>query len=528
MMQNPIGSKSLVSVYPASRVGEPVSKLQAGLEKIKRVIAPLFAPKRSPADPPPLSRSHQVTKASNAAQRALADFQLAVEGFEISEADLEMAKRLTQRYEALRKQPLTREQKSELAELYNRFITAFSAPSGGLTPEQIKEREMRVEGYESRVVEKLNKELEAAKRQQVQESKKKDLTEIRDLVGLHAEPLLLKGEMQSACFAAQGKRPSMEDAHLLERLDVTMGGKSVPVEVRAIFDGHGGSAMAEFAAANFSDHLTKVLQRFNREKMTERRIWNALKIAVTNLNQAATTAGVGRSGCTLNATVRIGDDLWCVNVGDSRSILVDSTTGETTQLSEDAKPDDPKYLASIKKRGGFVKGKRIGGSLAVGRALGDFSVTGVTARPKITKITLQQGHSYRLIQACDGIWDVFNSDTVGGIAKPEISFPKLAEEIVKRSFKRGSRDNLSVITADLAPVQEAKQGREVLFTPEAADPLPPPPPMVPLVVTAADWEAKSQLIDETAARCYAEYTAWINLHRPTWGKGSFLWQCREV
>jgi serine/threonine protein phosphatase PrpC len=64
--------------------------------------------------------------------------------------------------------------------------------------------------------------------------------------------------------------------------------------------------------------------------------------------------------------------VYCSNVGDSTAVLV-SDTG-VTRLSYDHKGSDTTEVARVQRSGGFIMNDRVGGSLAITRALGDHSL----------------------------------------------------------------------------------------------------------------------------------------------------------
>jgi serine/threonine protein phosphatase PrpC len=81
--------------------------------------------------------------------------------------------------------------------------------------------------------------------------------------------------------------------------------------------------------------------------------------------------GLTESGSTAVTCLMIGKDLYCANAGDSRAVLC--RKGTAVGLSEDHKPCNDEEKARIEKAGGFVEDKRVNGTLAVARAMGDFS-----------------------------------------------------------------------------------------------------------------------------------------------------------
>ena len=52
-----------------------------------------------------------------------------------------------------------------------------------------------------------------------------------------------------------GKRPSNEDAHVVEDLSFFLKDSERKFTVSAVFDGHGGSQAADFCAEHFKEYL---------------------------------------------------------------------------------------------------------------------------------------------------------------------------------------------------------------------------------------------------------------------------------
>jgi protein phosphatase 1L len=187
--------------------------------------------------------------------------------------------------------------------------------------------------------------------------------------------------------------------------------------------------------------------------LTDQGIWNALKLTFVHLSDRFKKLDPN-SGTTATVVLMLDGTLWTANVGDSRTILVDSSSG-TAQLSEDAKPSDPRYQKGIEKRGGVIDFNqippRINGSLAVARAIGDANVgPGVSSRPKITKMLLSQIHSgSHLVLTCDGIYDVASTRQVGRAVRVQGALKKnplsIARDLVFSAYRAGSEDNLSAL-----------------------------------------------------------------------------------
>jgi serine/threonine protein phosphatase PrpC len=278
----------------------------------------------------------------------------------------------------------------------------------------------------------------------------------------------LGGRSFGVCHA-QGRRPTMEDQHIANTFNIKIGDKEYPVELYGVFDGHGGGGASTYIKDNLSKKLKEKLLELNVDGLTDPGIFNALKLVFvavhddfkSELSFEHRRIELDPSGTTATVSMILDGNLWTANTGDSRTILQDGK-GVTKQLSEDAKPSDARYKKGIRKRGGRVLSiygtPRINGNLAVGRAIGDYSVgPGINPRPKITKVALSIiSEGSKLILACDGIYDVANTRQVGNAVKehPKLSNEYLAKGIVYSAYKASSTDNLSALVIDIGTAKD--------------------------------------------------------------------------
>ncbi|XP_032226547.2 probable protein phosphatase 2C 3 isoform X2 [Nematostella vectensis] len=134
------------------------------------------------------------------------------------------------------------------------------------------------------------------------------------------------------------------------------------------------------------------------------------------------------SGTTAIVALVKDNNLTVANVGDSRCVLC--RNGIALDMSIDHKPEDEKELNRIHKAGGKVTCEgRVNGGLNLSRALGDHSYKGqselgaheqqITAMPDIRQTTLTEADEFMVI-ACDGIWNVKNSQEVVDFVKQEM------------------------------------------------------------------------------------------------------------
>eukprot|EP00956_Cyclotella_meneghiniana_P018029 scaffold29799_cov70-Cyclotella_meneghiniana.AAC.10 len=163
-----------------------------------------------------------------------------------------------------------------------------------------------------------------------------------------------------------------------------------------------------------------------------------------------------RSGSTGVVVLITPTHILCANAGDSRALLCRS--GAALPLSFDHKPNNDWEAARIDSVGGFVRGGRVNGDLAVSRSFGDFSYKGhiffdaklqqVTADPDIIVHPREYEKDEFMILACDGVWDrLTNRDCAtlvrSCIDEGESDVGLICEEIIDVALEMDSRDNMT-------------------------------------------------------------------------------------
>ncbi|KAF4748789.1 hypothetical protein FOZ63_025880 [Perkinsus olseni] len=132
----------------------------------------------------------------------------------------------------------------------------------------------------------------------------------------------------------------------------------------------------------------------------------------------------------------------CANVGDSRAILV-APSGRLTRLTQDHRPtSNAAETDRVVNNGGVVLFGRVGGQLAVSRALGDWCLKndGVISEPSVSvKREVVQGSI--VVAASDGVWDVLGDEEVATFVSMHINEEDVAEKLVSLAVSSGSRDN---------------------------------------------------------------------------------------
>jgi serine/threonine protein phosphatase PrpC len=234
------------------------------------------------------------------------------------------------------------------------------------------------------------------------------------------EPQVQKTCSSASVHASRGPRSYMEDEHYV----------SDEGNFFAVFDGHGGSGVAEHLNQHIWPVLSDLLDKQGhfigtqgtfggkdlRRAFTE--TCTALQVMIARISK------FDHVGSTATMVALDNNSIWSINVGDSRAVLCRS--GKAVDLSVDHKPNDPNEMERIINLGGRVKwygwededGRpvpsmgawRINGNLACSRSFGDrLEAPYVTAEPDVRERPRNWMEDQFIILASDGLWDVFES-----------------------------------------------------------------------------------------------------------------------
>ncbi|XP_047076889.1 probable protein phosphatase 2C 8 [Lolium rigidum] len=249
----------------------------------------------------------------------------------------------------------------------------------------------------------------------------------------------------------------------------------------AVYDGHGGSRVAEACRERMHVVLAEEVRRLRRRVDSEWQGGASDDGAQWKEAMAACFARVdGEVGADDGDTDAAGEQtvgstavvavvgprrIVVANCGDSRAVL--SRGGAPVPLSSDHKPDRPDELERVEAAGGRVinwNGYRILGVLATSRSIGDYYLKPyVIAEPEVTIMDRTDKDEF-LILASDGLWDVVSNDIACKIARNCLSgraaskYPEsvsgstaadAAALLVELAISRGSKDNISVVVVEL-------------------------------------------------------------------------------
>lgn len=210
----------------------------------------------------------------------------------------------------------------------------------------------------------------------------------------------------------------------------------------AVFDGHGGSAVAEHAAR----HVVPAVEAGLARGLAGDALWPAVFARLD----------LARPVCGSTATLLVVGDraLSAAWVGDSRAILV--TEGAWQVLTPDhriGRADERRRVlaAGAELEPPYVMDPASGQGLMVTRTLGDRVLrrVGVLAEPEVVTVA-RASDQVGLVLATDGLWDVVAEDEAAAVAR-ETDPQRAAERLVELVVVRDGADNVTVVVGRFAP-----------------------------------------------------------------------------
>ncbi|KAI7736321.1 hypothetical protein M8C21_002376 [Ambrosia artemisiifolia] len=250
-----------------------------------------------------------------------------------------------------------------------------------------------------------------------------------------------------------------------------------PVHFFGVFDGHGGHHVSTLCKENMHVIMEEELMRMKltTERLTDGELEVAWRTAINRtferMDEKALTLcqcdglenfkvcryhpQLSLVGSTAVVVLLTQEFIIVGNCGDSRAVLC--RNGKAVPLSFDHKPDREDERKRIKALGGQIlfsgSGARVGGVLAMTRAIGDrFLKQVVTSEPEYMFMK-READDMSLILASDGLWDVLSNEVTCEVAEIAVrgggALYTAAALLVRLAMGRRSTDNVSVIVVDL-------------------------------------------------------------------------------
>ncbi|XP_047054886.1 protein phosphatase 2C 50-like [Lolium rigidum] len=275
----------------------------------------------------------------------------------------------------------------------------------------------------------------------------------------------------------------------------------LPAHLFGVYDGHGGSEVANYCRDKIHVVLRDVLRagkglgEVELGEVDVKEPWEKVfgdsfqkvddevsgMFSDCSREPRAEPVAADNVGSTAVVAIVCSSHVIAANCGDSRVVLCRGK--EPIALSIDHKPDRKDELARIEAAGGKVidwNGYRVSGILAMSRSIGDrYLKPFVIPKPEVTVVPRAKDDDC-LILASDGLWDVMSNEDACKIARRQIllwhknkndgaysdegggeptmnpAAKAAADCLVRLALMKGSNDNISVIVIDLKSRKKPK------------------------------------------------------------------------
>jgi len=277
-------------------------------------------------------------------------------------------------------------------------------------------------------------------------------------------------------YTMQGKRPYQEDRLIIKNNltdaniaeSETQNFSRYPMDLLAIFDGHGGPTISDALSKSLPAYFYKQNMISQNEPKPHPKyneyIVSSFDYIQNELNAKHNKSSLQGSTVCMALIYMYKNKKYITTIwsGDSRAIGCNKNF-IADSLTLDHKPDSPLELARIKKLGGTVSYEandvpRINGVLAVSRSMGDFDQKQyVEHKPDVLHYAC---NNYKfIIVASDGLYDSMNNQQIIDFVlnfitenpssitssrhnKNELN---IAAKLANKAIELGSDDNVSVI-----------------------------------------------------------------------------------
>ncbi|KDO28430.1 hypothetical protein SPRG_06668 [Saprolegnia parasitica CBS 223.65] len=257
---------------------------------------------------------------------------------------------------------------------------------------------------------------------------------------------------ESGVACEMGTRSVMEDMYVLVDSFVNGGDSLLGLHpaLYCVADGHAGITCARFLVDNVQSTLGAEL---SKDKSVREALY-ATCLSLDHRFEEAYAPYDDTSGSTLISLFYDGlDKMYCVNVGDSRALLLRGD--HVVQISRDHRCSDVEEKAYITDRGGFIQNDRTFGQLTVTRAFGDADIkrafgSSLAAWPEISEWPISPDGDDIFILACDGLYSVMDNSDVAQFVwaglKAQKPLTLIARELANHCVTAcGGEDNTTVV-----------------------------------------------------------------------------------
>ena len=239
----------------------------------------------------------------------------------------------------------------------------------------------------------------------------------------------------------------------------------MPFLIFAVFDGHGqyGHFISNYTKQYFYNYFIQnnIVSYFRNNKNNLKiikkffckiNLKNLFYSCENNLKENFNLEYLNFSGTTCNIIILFDDfSIIDINVGDSRSVILQKQNNKIINLSNDHKPIEKNEKSRIIHFGGKIerfpknalngpyrvwyKNQNFPG-LALSRSLGDLvaSSIGVICEPEIKSYKINIDNEFCLILASDGLWEYVQYDSIHEICFRNFNNNKNTEECINELY----------------------------------------------------------------------------------------------
>nr|CBE67042.1 CG6036-PA [Drosophila atripex] len=253
--------------------------------------------------------------------------------------------------------------------------------------------------------------------------------------------------LQYCVSSMQGWRLEMEDTHAAA---IGINEAFPSWSYFGVFDGHAGKAIALQCADDLLNTIVKT------DQFSKMQIELGIRTGFLRLDDEMRKGVENTGGSTAICCFVDPKKFYFANCGDSRAVLC--RNGRAAFCTVDHKPTSAFEKDRIQRAGGSVMIKRVNGTLAVSRAMGDYDFKGdltrgcceqlVSPEPDVTVLERLASDEF-IILACDGIWDVMSNDDLCAFIHSRLciswDLPEIVNSVLDICLHKGSRDNMTLM-----------------------------------------------------------------------------------
>ena len=235
-----------------------------------------------------------------------------------------------------------------------------------------------------------------------------------------------------------GDRSSMEDALIIR--ENYFDDNNEKADLFCVFDGHGGTNAARFAAYGIPSIISPNVPK-NKRGQALIDVAHHLNDILISTNEKSGTMFLGAILDQNNKTINV------VNLGDSRCLIV-SENNEIRFSTLDDRVKMRNELERLRSEKVPCRKMLAGGYIGASGSIGDNTTPGVKHTPSLQEYKIKDDDKW-LVLSCDGVYEELTYDDVAFLLSKCQSSSQAATIIRNYSYERRSGDNISVIVINL-------------------------------------------------------------------------------